>query len=175
MAARIAAVLLAVLAVVFFFWWQPEDASPEPVAVAPEMSAPRVPIEPPVIDERSFVVEGIDPIVGRVGAGLNAAEGTARGDLLILQEVLATWRTNASGLGNPVGDNQEITAALSGQNQWKFSIIPADHPAINERGELCDRWGTRLFFHQQSGDRMEIQSAGPDRERFTDDDVIVIP
>lgn len=124
---------------------------------------------------RSFVVVGEDPIAGRVGAGLNAVDGTARRDLAILQSVFAAWRTNAPGQGNPVGTNQEITAALTGQNRWGFAIIPPDHPAINARGELCDRWGSPLFFHQLSGERMEIRSLGPDRTSGTDDDIIVVP
>lgn len=175
MALRIGAVLLAVLVVGLIFWWRPDPSVTEPNSGISRKPEARVEAAAPIEVERSFVVTGADPIQGRVGQGLNAANGTAREDLLILQEVFAAWRTNAVGLGNPVGDNQEITAALSGQNQWSFAIIPADHPAINEKGELCDRWGTRLFFHQHSGDRMEIRSAGPDRERFTDDDVNVAP
>lgn len=121
------------------------------------------------------MVAGPDPIAGRVGAGLNAADGTARRDLVVLQDVLAAWRLNSAGTGNPVGDNQEITAALTGQNRWGFAIIPPDHPAINDAGELCDRWGTPLFFHQLSGERMEIVSWGPDRMKGTDDDLTVVP
>jgi len=124
---------------------------------------------------KSFVVEGPDPIVDRVGAGLNAANGSAQRDLMALHDVLAAWRSNAPGQGNPAGTNREITAVLTGLNIWDFAIIPPDHPAINERGELCDRWGTPVFFHQLSRERMELRSCGPDRERFTDDDVVVSP
>lgn len=125
--------------------------------------------------EKSFVVEGVDPIFDRVGAGLNAIDGTARRDLLVLHDILGAWRSNAPGQGNPVGSNREITAVLTGGNIWKFAIIPPDHPAINARGELCDRWGTPVFFHQLSRENMELRSCGPDRERYTADDIVVSP
>ncbi len=121
------------------------------------------------------VAEWSDPLEGRLGAGLNAPGGSAERDLLILHELLAAWRSNAQGDGNPVGTNREITATLTGRNPWKFEVIPPDHPAINARGELCDRWGTPLFFHQLSAERMELRSSGPDGERYTPDDVVLTP
>ena len=117
----------------------------------------------------------IDPLAGRVGQGLNAPGGTARGDLLIVHGLLEAWRSNARGHGNPSGTNREITAVLTGHNPWKLVVIPSGHPAINAAGELCDRWGTPLFFHQLGAERMELRSSGPDRERFTADDVGVTP
>lgn len=171
--------LPAAVCLVALHWWrsgtdvEPAGDAPPAPAVA-ESIRPRDP-EPPGTKERSFVVRNADPMVGRVGAGLNAADGSVQRDLAILQEVLAAWRANAMGEGNPVGDNQDITATLTGRNRWGFSIIPPDHPAINDAGELCDRWGTPLFFHQLSGERMEIISLGPDRRKGTADDVKVVP
>lgn len=156
-------------------WWWPTHEAIEPSASRNPASVTSPPGPPPVKPARRFVVAGRDPISGRVGAGLNAIDGSAQRDLVILQDVLAAWRSNAAGTGNPVGDNQEITAALTGQNRWGFAIIPPDHPAINAAGELCDRWGTPLFFHQLSGERMEIVSRGPDRVKGTADDLKVAP
>jgi hypothetical protein len=76
---------------------------------------------------------------------------------------------------NPIGENREITAALTGKNTLGFAFIPPDCPAINAAGELCDRWGTPYFFHQLSGQRMEIHSAGPDRKMWTGDDEVLTP
>lgn len=121
------------------------------------------------------VVTGPDPLADRAGAGLNLASGDARSDLLALDRLLYAWRSNAQGLGNPVGTNREITATLTGHNQLNLVALPPDHPAINARGELCDRWGTPYFFHQLSGTRMELISAGPDRERGTPDDIVLTP
>jgi len=71
---------------------------------------------------------------------------------------------------NPVGQNEEITAALLGENKERVAFIPPDSPVIKD-GKLVDPWGTPYWFHPLSGQQMEIHSAGPDRELFTADDL----
>jgi len=71
---------------------------------------------------------------------------------------------------NPVGQNEEITAALLGENNERVAFIPPDSPAIKD-GKLIDAWGTPYWFHAHSGQQMEIHSAGPDQELFTADDL----
>ena len=106
---------------------------------------------------------------------LNSSGTTIQRDLQIINGVLLAWQTNFHEQGNPVGDNAAITAALTGKNPLNFQFIRRDHPAINARGELCDRWGTPFFFHALSGTRMELLSAGPDRQMYTDDDLVFTP
>ncbi len=101
---------------------------------------------------------------------LNAPNGTVRQDLAILGEVFAAWQSNFPRVGNPVGENAEITAALTGENPLKLVIVRPDHPALNERRELVDRWGTPFRFHQVSAELMEVRTAGPDRKFGTGDD-----
>jgi len=128
-----------------------------------------------VIPERhnAFLITGADPIAdGLVGHGLNTSVGNTKQDLDTIQTVFRAWQRRGSGSGNPSGTNREITAALTGRNIWKLVFIPPDHPAINSRGELCDRWGIPLFFHQLSGTEMELRSDGADRQRFTTDDIV---
>jgi hypothetical protein len=105
-----------------------------------------------------------------LAALLNAPNSTIFRDLDTLSQILDGWRTLFPRDGNPVGENHEITAALTGDNRLELVLIPENHPAINPQGELCDRWGTPFRFHQLSGERMEIHSAGPDRKFGTDDD-----
>lgn len=106
---------------------------------------------------------------------LNAPGKTIQDDLRTLDGVFLAWQSNFLKEGNPVGENTEITAALTGSNSLHLAFLAPDHPAINARGELCDRWGTPFFFHQQSGTKMEIVSAGPDRKRGTADDAVLTP
>jgi hypothetical protein len=106
---------------------------------------------------------------------LNSPRTTIWRDLQVLNGVLLAWQTNFHEQGNPVGDNAAITAALTGKNPLNFQFVRRNHPAINASGELCDRWGTPFFFHALSGTRMEIRSAGPDRQMYTDDDVVFTP
>jgi hypothetical protein len=72
---------------------------------------------------------------------------------------------------NPVGTNAEITKSLMGGNPIHATFSP-DVPRLNAKGELIDPWGTPYFFHQISGDHMEIRSAGPDKIMGTSDDIV---
>jgi hypothetical protein len=108
-------------------------------------------------------------------AALNATNSTIAKDLDTISQVFDAWRTNFPHHGNPVGENADITGALTGNNPLSLVLIPRTHSAINSAGELCDRWGTPFRFHQISGARMEIQSAGPDRKFATDDDAVWTP
>jgi hypothetical protein len=74
---------------------------------------------------------------------------------------------------NPVGNNSEITTALMGKNSKQINFItPESGLRMNDKGELIDAWGTPFFFHQLSGQEMEIRSAGPDRKMWTIDDQV---
>ena len=106
---------------------------------------------------------------------LNSPSADIHADLRLISDIFETFRTNFPRDGNPVGNNIEITAALTGHNKLRLALIPRDHPAINQAGELCDRWGTPFFFHAESATRMEIRSAGPDRRMWSADDVTFTP
>lgn len=73
--------------------------------------------------------------------------------------------------GLPLGSNQEIVEALTGTNPHRMVFLSPDHPAIDARGRLVDRWRTPFFFHAVARDRIEIRSAGPDGTMWTDDDI----
>lgn len=72
---------------------------------------------------------------------------------------------------NPVGSNAEITASLLGDNSKNIKLPLPNGAKKNDQGELCDRWGTPYFFHQQSKTETQIRSAGPDRKMWTNDDI----
>lgn len=105
-----------------------------------------------------------------IAASLNAPGSAIAQDLDIVRQLFEAWQSNFPREGNPVGENAEITSALMGDNRLGLVLIPKGHRAVNERGELCDRWGTPFRFHQLSGSHMEIRSAGPDRKFATEDD-----
>ena len=117
----------------------------------------------------------VEDATNPLAAELNVPTGTIRRDLEVLNEIFVNFQTNFPRTGNPVGENSEITAALTGANPAAFAFIPKKHPAINAAGELCDRWGTPFHFHQLSGTQMEIRSAGPDKKFGTADDVEFAP
>jgi len=130
----------------------PAVPTPAPIAVAA-----------PTASERSHLVDG-----------LNSPQGDVHADLRMLNDTFIAFRGATHGL-DPIGENAEITAALLGHNRLGFAFIPPDCGAINAKGELCDRWGSPYFFHQLSGEKMEIRSAGPDRVLWTADDEVLTP
>jgi hypothetical protein len=165
MTARRAIVILVALVAAVVGWRLFKSSPPENAPeVRPPLAAAVQSPPPPAAEERSHLADQ-----------LNAPSSDIQADLHIVAEVIEAFRSNFPHTGNPVGTNAEITAALSGKNKLRLAVIPPDHPAINRAGELCDRWGTPLFFHAESGTRMEIRSAGPDRKMWNDDDVVLNP
>ena len=173
MGRRNLAVLVLAIAVGIALWvfWPRGAPRPSAATATPQSNAPLAKKASPAAPLEELSIEG----ESRLADELNAATGNIRADLKIINELFETWQTNFPHGGNPVGENTEITAALSGDNRLRFAFLPRGHRAVNARGELCDRWGTPFRFHQISGQQMEIRSAGPDRKFLTDDDAFWPP
>jgi hypothetical protein len=108
------------------------------------------------------------PAAAELSATLNRPDSNPEEDLDAVAQLIYVYR---QGFGeNPVGQNEDVVAALLGANEKRTAYLPADSPAIVE-GKLVDRWGSPYWFHPVSGREMEIRSAGPDRELFTGDDI----
>jgi hypothetical protein len=142
---------------------RPVTAPGGPPAPSPAPSPAAPPADPYATDAPSHLADR-----------LNDPGGDIHADLRILDDIFQQYRS-ALHSDDPVGDNIDITAALTGHNRIGFAFIPPNSPAINARGEICDRWGTPFFFHQLSGSQMEIRSAGPDRTLWTPDDEVLTP
>jgi hypothetical protein len=67
----------------------------------------------------------------------------------------------------------DIAAVLVGDTPQGVYLSRAS-PAVKDGG-LVDRWGTPYWFHPNSAHQVEIRSAGPDRQLFTDDDLVINP
>lgn len=109
------------------------------------------------------------PIADEV-TSLNSPDTTVDDDLATIELLLSEFRKHQGG--NPIGENDEIAAALLGGNPKHLSYLPDKGPHLNAAGQLIDRWGTPYFFHQLSGSETEIHSAGPDKELNTADDIV---
>lgn len=70
-----------------------------------------------------------------------------------------------------MGANEEFAAALRGKNRTQLRFLSNTHRAFNAQGQLIDRWDTPLYFHAIARDRVDIRSAGPDRQMWTADDL----
>ncbi|MBL9118081.1 MAG: hypothetical protein JNJ83_23940 [Verrucomicrobiaceae bacterium] len=115
----------------------------------------------------------IDPANQAIADQMFDPEQPPTRDLEIVDHFVEVLR-RATG-ANPIGDNADITYALTGGGEPnRPRVFPPAHKAV-KGGQLVDRWGTPFWFHPNSGTQMEIRSAGPDKEMFTVDDVILNP
>mgnify|MGYP001436922171 CR=1 FL=1 len=150
---------LVFLATLTRTWFDPPDGESEPSSIRGAIGLNPAP------DESRITVL---PMAAELSASLRQENGTPEDELAAVGQLLYFYR-QAFG-ENPVGDNTEIVAALSGGNVRKAAWLPQDCPAV-AGGKLVDRWGSPYFFHALSAREMEIRSAGPDRELFTSDDL----
>lgn len=122
--------------------------------------------------EERATIQGGHPLA----AELNAQDHSPQRDLQILREMLLAFTTSLKiGYLPPLGDNTDITAALTGRNRRKQVVIPPNHPSIDSQGRLLDRWGTPYWFHPRAADSFDLRSAGPDKKLFTPDDIAWSP
>lgn len=187
----VAAVLVLVLVFVTWRYWGVRSTtteSPAPpgtaavLATAKSTSAsppPGVSAGEPVAsaDASTQAGQGAVPVntpVPTAPSAPDAAETSALPPSTILDNArVAVHNYNAVYGENPVGENSEITAALRGKNPKHVNFIADDSGLrVNAQGELIDAWGTPFFFHQLSGQVMEIRSAGADRKMWTYDDLV---
>lgn len=104
---------------------------------------------------------------------LNAGGDPAR-DVVILHRLLTLYQRALHGRqGSPVGDDSDLARVLKGGNPMKQVFIPAGHPALAADGHLVDRWGTPYQVHPRGREAFEVRSAGPDRQMFTADDLVM--
>jgi hypothetical protein len=158
---RRAVILGGLIAAVATYWlWQTEP--------------PVVPSTPPPAPASPQVVEIDDLTVLRdtpFDLDFTTAGGTPEKDLELVQQILADARLLVKDHARiPLADNRDFTRFLSGQNPHRVAWIRPGHPQVNAQGELTDRWGTPIFFHQESSSRTSLRSAGPDKTLWTDDD-----
>lgn len=139
--------------------------SPAPAVAAPTPAPP--PPEPPPRDRRA-----IDPEIQKLADRLIDHVQTPLNDLEVVHEFFDMYRKAMSQM--PVGSNEDLTAILTGGNPQDGVLFPADSPMI-VNGQIVDRWGSPYWIHPNSGARVEIRSAGPDKSLFTPDDIVLNP
>ncbi len=72
----------------------------------------------------------------------------------------------------PLSANEEWSGALRGKRDGGEAWLSDSSPALDSQKRLIDRWKTPLSFHALGGKRWEIRSAGPDKQLWTDDDLV---
>lgn len=133
--------------------------------VGPPEPYPSLPAARPVTP----ATEELDPVIAAMHQEMTQSETPPERELEIIQELISLQQR---GIGNTsLGDNGDITLALVGE-AGKSAWLPRTSPRLRD-GQLLDRWGTPYWFHPNSANQMEIRSAGPDKNLFSPDDVIL--
>lgn len=136
------------------------DSSPRSLPVTPEASQNNLII----IEDSEFEQKFGQPA------------GNQKNDLRLLANVLLNARILVKDHHTLVfADNRDFTKFLSGNNKHRVAWIRPDHPSINRDGELTDRLGNPLFFHQESSNSTSLRSAGMDGIMWNEDDIIFDP
>ena len=143
-----------------------------PAAVAPKYARsaalPPAASAPAAMNAPAIVAPIPVPAADTIAARLEREAAAIDLDKVTL--MLRDFRTTMGE--NPTGTNAEIMKAIMGGNPKGALLGPPENQALNGNGELVDRWGTPVFFHQLSKTSMEVRSAGPDRMMYTEDDII---
>jgi len=144
---RVLIILLVAVAVVLLFRMRHT-----PMTVETPVELPEEP--PPLITE------------------LHDPRGTASDDVRILHAMVGSFLTAVKEpYRPPLGINEDFARAFTGGNRYGDVFLATNHPSLNNRGQLVDRWGTPYHFHPRAADAIDVRSAGPDKTLFTDDDV----
>jgi hypothetical protein len=145
--------------------WLARTRNPAPVPVEQPDSIP-LPVR--IIEQEGLSILRDTPF----DLEFTKAGGTPQKDLELVHEILTSARILVKDHhGIPLAENRDFTSFLSGKNNHRVAWIRPDHPRVNAEGELTDRWGTPLFFHQESSSETSLRSAGPDRKMWTEDDL----
>src|SRR4051812_16867160 len=123
--------ILAVLIGLALIFWRAKHEFSQPID-----STSRHPSPPAAARARPVQ---LPPAGTDLAQELNGPGHDIAADLQIVSTVVDVYRSNFPRDGNPVGNNREITAALTGDNALRLALISPSHPAINRAGELCDR------------------------------------
>jgi hypothetical protein len=165
-----------ILSAVIIFWPRrlPEPReqvtpAPQPPA-APQLSDLGKPADLFYVGTRNTSVPDIDAANLQKADQLNSPDHSVKEDLQIVAEFVDLIQR--AGINASIGDNADITAALTGTQYagQKGHVFPRQHNALRG-GQLVDRWGTPFWFHNNGPTRLEIRSAGPDKHLFTPDDI----
>lgn len=162
--ASIAVVVLVVTVGLLTMLWN-RHAEQKPQAPPHEPLVHAVVVEPTPAPVRT-----LHPAADGFAKKLTLQTESPEEDLLMVQQLLLLYHRSLGE--NPEGDNEDVVAALLGQNKQNLAFLPEGVESIRE-GRLMDRWGTPYFMHPESVSHMSLRSAGPDKHLFTDDDVVL--
>jgi hypothetical protein len=164
---RLGFIVLAISLCLAGYWLF--SRSSQPTKTSKPVTAHVRDVRDPRTTPASSYPNAVDHPVLESTAIFQSNESTGERDYDIIYIAMGCFRKNFEG--NPIGENEEIFAALRGRNPKGIRYLPDTFPGLQSDGKVNDRWGTPWRFHANSGIDMEVTSAGPDRTFGTKDDV----
>ncbi len=153
-------------------WWifrLPESGSLSPSAQEQTQATAISPARPALELPPPDALQQVESHPMAVAFGEDPAQATREPHQLLEFYQLYRERFGSYPTGE---DNPQMLRALMGANPERLPIFPREHPRLNSEGALLDAWGTPFHFHLLSSQHLEIISAGPDRDLFTEDDIV---
>jgi hypothetical protein len=165
---RIIAILALVIVATYWFW--PRAPQLKDLASAQMDTRESASTRREGVSSETSVAVPVLAAVSAESERLLNPQASASDDLEVMTVLVAEYRRLLGG--NPVGDNDEITAALAGNNRSHIAMLTTQVFArVAPQGQWLDRWGMPYFFHARSGTSMGIISSGPDGILHTADDL----
>jgi hypothetical protein len=145
-----------------------KSTSPDPTSeVIPEVSTVEEPIVGPETGPETTRLIGEILLEGYADPAQPPQQ-----DLILMSRLIDNFQLLVKNAAErPLSANEEWADALRGGNPARARFLPDNHVALNEQGQVVDRWGTPLFFHAVGDQRFEIRSGGPDRKMWSEDDI----
>jgi hypothetical protein len=171
----LALIFLPVLVVLIFLLtqmrWKWSKPRPSPPAAMENILTNATTTELPVAPVKS-ATRGGDPLGVIILRGYAETNLPPENDLSLLSRLMENSLLLLKAAANrPLSANEDWADLFRGKNGAREEFLPAQHVALNDKGQLIDRWTTPLFFHALGGGRYEIRSAGPDKTMWTADDL----
>ena len=176
-------IILSILVILFTFIKRDEPETPEiaslPPRVEPEIKEPSLSLNPQdllLTDAPDYTAPNskvaYPPAIEtsmRFPSANNSANITPMQRMGIVSELLTHYSEACSQ--SPSGkSNKDIVEQLLGSNPMNFVFISPNSPAL-KNGFLIDDWGTPYSFYHVQDQKIDIFSAGPDKKRWTNDDI----
>ncbi|MEM9482045.1 MAG: hypothetical protein AAGA58_20530 [Verrucomicrobiota bacterium] len=138
----------------------------------PETSAPVTHSLPPT--QESAPPQEVKKLLGDRVLETYATETTdGRSDIRLLHGFVNNALT-LSKQADPrhYATNEDLVELLLGENAGNREPLlgKASH-ALNQNGQLVDRWNSPIIVHVEKAGVLELQSAGPDKTPYTEDDI----
>lgn len=164
---RLAAILAALAALVLWLWVHRAESDPP-------ATSPAGPTEP--TRSRTAATPASATGAERLLDGYGEPASPPVEDLRKLHRVAVGYFSVIKDATRfPIGGNEDLAAALRGENPNREVFVRPGHPVFLSDGRIGDRWGSPLIVHPVAWKQLELRSAGPDKTPYSDDDLVLDP